>query len=326
MEARLFIIACIMYIFAGISRRLIKRKALENTASFALWHLVYLILILYSALYLFLFVMSGGPGGDFPWLKFMIGSCLIDVYAGYRLIKNLRSPQEQAKQLQIKSALDWCNTVYFAGFVASIVMFFFIQAFKIPSASMRDTLLEGDHLFVNKTSYGLRLPFTQKRLFEKPIRRGDIIVFQFPADSREQQNCGGSQYRRDFVKRVVALPGETVEVKDSRVYVNGTLSPLQPYEKLDEVERVHYTQDEVPPALTANYQSLWEDHRLEQFFGMYLRDQFGPVVVPENTYFAMGDNRDNSCDSRFWGPVPEQNIKGKAWFIHWPLSRAGLVK
>lgn len=325
MEARLFIIACIMYAFYHATRWLKRKNKLTKPTAFAWWHALYLLLILHGALYLILFVMGGGTGEPFNWGKFAIGSIAIVLYTVYDFIKNRQLP-EKAHENVFKSALDWCNTVYFAGFVASIVMFFFLQAFKIPSASMRDTLLEGDHLFVNKTSYGIRLPFSHKRLFEKPIKKGDIIVFAFPADSREQLNCGGSQYGRDFVKRVVALPGDTVEVKDSRLYINGQAVEVQPYEKYDTVERQHYKPEEVPAALLESYQILWEAHKLESVFGMFLRDQFGPVVVPENTYFAMGDNRDNSCDSRFWGPVPKDNIKGKAWLLHWPPSRMGIVK
>ncbi|MBR4591634.1 MAG: signal peptidase I [Elusimicrobiaceae bacterium] len=320
MEARLFIIACIMYGFAWISKRMIHKEMLTEVKRFAIWHALYLLLILHSALYLFLFVMSGGPGGVFPVAKFTIGSVLIIGYMIYNFIKNLRLETKDQPAL-IKSALDWCNTVYFAGFVASIVMFFFIQAFKIPSASMRDTLLEGDHLFVNKTSYGLRIPFSSKRIFAKPVQKGDIIVFAFPAENREQINCGESQYGRDFVKRVIALPGDTVEIVNAQVYVNGEESPRQPYEKYEEIERNYYDNTEVPEVILSNYQNFWEDHALEPIFGMFLRDQFGPIVVPPDTYFVMGDNRDNSCDSRFWGPVPMKNIKGKAWFIHWPIKR-----
>jgi len=325
MEARLFIVACIMYLFAWGSRRAIKSNILKDSKLFAAWHSIYLLLILSCGLYLILFVMSGGPGGEFPWIKFIIGFLLIDAFAAYSFLKNIHLETNKQKPL-IKSALDWCNTVYFAGFVASVVMFFFLQAFKIPSASMRDTLLEGDHLFVNKMAYGLKIPFTQKRLWEKPIKRGDIIVFEFPAETRDQQNCGGRQYGRDFVKRVIALPGDTVEVQDSRAYVNGELQPLQPYEKFDAISRTHFDPSEVPAPIAQDYQQIWENHELEQVFGMFLRDQFGPVVVPPNTYFAMGDNRDNSCDSRFWGPVPQKNIKGKAWLIHWPPNRMGTVK
>lgn len=323
MEARLFIIACLMFAFYRISKYWIKRDKL--TQRFIYWHTVYLLLILHSALYLVLFVMSGGPGGIFPWGKFALGSLAIIGYTVFNFIKNRSIPKEAQSPL-IKSALDWCNTIYFAGFVASFVMFFFLQAFKIPSASMRDTLLEGDHLFVNKMAYGVKIPFTDKRLWAKPIQKGDIIIFEFPAESREQQNCGGSQYKRDFVKRVIALPGDTVEVKDSRAYVNGELQPLMPYEKFDNVKRAHYSPQEIPVIVQENYQQFWQDHELEQVFGIYLRDQFGPVVVPPDTYFAMGDNRDNSCDSRFWGPVPLKNIKGKAWLIHWPPKRMGKVQ
>ena len=169
MELRLFLVSCLMYGFAWISQRLIKRDKLAAPRAFAGWHFLYLGCILSCALYLLLFVMSGGPGGIFPTGKFIIGLVAVLCYSLYDYRKTLRLTQEERTPV-IKSALDWCNTVYFAGFVASIIMFFFIQAFKIPSASMRDTLLEGDHLFVNKTAYGIRIPFSTKRIAAKEIQ------------------------------------------------------------------------------------------------------------------------------------------------------------
>ena len=168
MELRLFILACVMYVFYKATKKMIQKNIL--TAHFSGWHAMYLLLILHGALYLLLFVMSGGPGGIFPWGKFSLGSVAIIGYTIYDFITH-RHLEKAKQEPLIKSALDWCNTVYFAGFVASIVMFFFLQAFKIPSASMRDTLLEGDHLFVNKMAYGLKIPFIQKRLWEKSDRK-----------------------------------------------------------------------------------------------------------------------------------------------------------
>ena len=188
---------------------------------------------------------------------------------------------------------------------------------------MRDTFLEGDHLFVNKAVYGFHIPASKKYFWAfKPIQREDIVIFKFPAKDVSQQNCGGSQYGRDFVKRVIGLPGDTVEVKNSKPYVNGEPLPDRPYEKFEDVERIRFKDD-----LSHDmYQKLWEEHHLDSVYNLGLRDQFGPVVVPPNSYFVMGDNRDNSCDSRFWGPVPRENIKGKAWFIHWPIKRMRIVE
>lgn len=321
MEMRLFLIACIMYVFSLISRWLYKKEKLAGNGTFAGWYFLYLTCILNSAWYLYLFVSNGGEGAPFPWEKMGIGSGIIFIYSLCRFFSILKADTEKQKLLKA-SAFDWCNTVYFAGFTASIVMFFFVQAFKIPSASMRDTFLEGDHLFVNKAVYGFRLPFG-KEFFGafKPIEREDIIIFKFPAKDISQQNCGGSQYGRDFVKRVIGMPGDTVEVKDSKVYVNGQPFPERTYEKYEDVERLHFKNDLSPEI----YQKIWEEHKLDSVYNLVLRDQFGPVVVPPNSYFVMGDNRDNSCDSRFWGPVPRENIKGKAWFIHWPINRMRIV-
>ncbi len=322
MELRLFLIACVMYGFTWFTRWLQKDDQLTTYAVFGKWHGSFIFVILSCALYIALFVMRGGTGEPFPLNQFLILELVVILLAlfGYSYAQQLENKKKDAL---VKKDLDWCNTVYFAGFMASIVMFFFVQAFKIPSASMRNTLVEGDHLFVDKSAYGFRIPFTQKWLSERKVQRGDIIVFEFPAKSRMQLNCGEtSQYGRDFVKRVVALPGETVEVKDGHLWVDGKETPQQPYEIYENVNRTN----DVIIDDSALYQRIWQQHKLDNYLSTELRDNFGPVKVPANNYFVMGDNRDNSCDSRFWGPVPRENIKGKAWFIHWPLKKIGLIK
>lgn len=322
MEQRLFVVACIMYVFTLITRWLKRNHKLSSSKAFSGWHAVYLLCILSCALYMLLFILGGGIAESISVIKLILGSVLVLLCAGYGYVSVLKSSSEQ-KEIIMKKNLEWCNTVYFAGFVASFVMFFFIQAFKIPSESMQNTLLVGDHLFVNKAAYGFRIPLTNIRFgeFDK-IKQGDIIVFQFPAKDRKQINCGDSQYGRDFVKRVIAMPGDIVEVKEGILFVNGKQVPLQGYERYENIPRIPYQ----PEDDLETYQHVWENHQLDNYYGMYLRDNFGPVKVPENHYFGMGDNRDNSCDSRFWGPIPRENIKGKAWFIHWPFSRIRLIK
>jgi signal peptidase I len=163
--------------------------------------------------------------------------------------------------------------------LALIIKAFLIQAFKIPSGSMLPTLLVGDHLFVNKFLYGLDLPFTDiKILAIRQPRRGDIIVFRFPDDPR-----------RDFIKRIVAVGGDEIWSIDRKIFVNGR--PLdEPY--------VQYTD-----AVSKPFENK--------------RDNFGPLTVPEGKLFMMGDNRDNSHDSRFWGFVDLADVRGKAFIIYW---------
>lgn len=322
MEQRLFLVACIMYAFALATRWLNKKDKLESKKSFAWWHAIYLFCILSCVVYIFLFVMAGGSGESVSSVKLFLGIAGALVCAVWGYGTAYKADKKQKDSL-MKKALDWCNTIYFAGFVASFVMFFFIQAFKIPSESMQNTLLVNDQLFVNKAVYGFRIPFTNIRFGEiQPIKRGDIIVFRFPAESPKQINCGDSQYGRDFVKRVIGMPGDTVEVKKGQLFINGKEVPFQGYERYDDVVRME-PQEEEDLEL---YQKVWENHELDNYYGMYLRDNFGPVVVPQGHYFGLGDNRDNSCDSRFWGPIPRENIKGRAWFIHFPFSRIRLIK
>jgi signal peptidase I len=170
--------------------------------------------------------------------------------------------------------------------LALIIRTFIIQAFKIPSGSMEDTLLVGDHLLVNKFIYGTNIPFTDiSFLAIRDPQRGDIIVFEFPEDKDKP-----IFQRKDFIKRIIGKPGDVVEVRDKVVYVNG-----EPYRIPEEIHRDSMTMSED----SSN------------------RDFFGPVTVPEGHYFTMGDNRDYSYDSRFWGFVPEESIKGLAFIKYW---------
>ncbi|MBE0504525.1 MAG: signal peptidase I [Desulfuromonadales bacterium] len=181
---------------------------------------------------------------------------------------------------------EWTESIIVALVLALIIRTFVVQAFKIPSGSMEDTLLIGDHLLVSKFVYGMQIPFTEKRILRfKDPQQGDVIVFEFPEDR-------GKSYfsRRDFIKRVVGVPGDVVEVRDKQVYVNGV--------KYELPQAIHKEADTIP----AEYGP---------------RDFMKPVIVPADSYFVMGDNRDRSYDSRFWGFVTEPEIKGKAFIKYW---------
>ncbi len=165
------------------------------------------------------------------------------------------------------------------------VMTFVVQAFQIPTGSMENTLLIGDFLLVNKFVYAPHVWSWEKVILpEKDIKRGDIVVFKYPRD-----------LSKDFVKRVIALEGEKVEIKDKQVYVNG--NPInEPY-------KVHFD-DTIYSKKEYN------------FYQAVLRDNYGPVTVPKGHLFVLGDNRDNSMDSRYWGFLPRTYVKGKPWIIY----------
>ena len=318
MEQTLLITGIFAFIFAKISIYLKKKKKLDNKNNLKIWAFAGIALAGILAYYIFNFMATNGVKGGLS-LKHTVFLCAIVlalIYWAYSQIK------KDSKKVY-PTILDWAETIYFAAFFASVVMFFFIQAFKIPSGSMRNTLLEGDNLFVNKIVYGFRLPFMKDKLVEfRPIKRGDIIIFKFPAENKQQINCGESQYGRDFVKRVIGLPGDKVELRNKQLYINDELMPKQDYEVYDD----HFREEYMVNIPQEQYQKMWESRTLEHTLGLYLRDYFGPVIVPEGQYLAMGDNRDFSCDSRFWGPVPKENIKGKAWLLHWPLNRIRFIK
>lgn len=323
MELTLFITGIIALIFAKASKILKNKKILESKNFFSAWNAAFALIGGGLIIYIFNFMAKNGVQGGLAPRTFALMFTAVTAWTVYNFLSAGKADIKKKEKI-FSFNMEWAETVYFAAFFAAVVMFLFIQAFKIPSASMRNTLLEGDNLFVNKITYGIRLPFMKDRIIKfNDIKKGDIIVFRFPADSKEQINCGESQYGRDFVKRVIAMPGDVVEINNKQVIINGEVMPPQPYEVYQDIVRFEerplpYTQEE--------YQKLWEEGLLEKHLGVYLRDYFGPVTVPEGTYLGIGDNRDASCDSRFWGPVPEENIKGKAWFIHWPISRIGFVK
>ncbi len=195
---------------------------------------------------------------------------------------------------------EWSEALIFAAILAIIIRTFVIQAFKIPSGSMEETLLIGDHLMVSKFIYGTQIPFTTTRIL--PIRepeRGDVIVFEWPVDTvNEKLNYFT---RKDFIKRIVGVPGDRVEIKNKQVFVNG-----EPFK----VEGERYTSSYTIPGCSSI--GNWERDAPGS-----VRDCMTAVTVPADSYFVMGDNRDNSRDSRFWGFVPEANIKGLAFIKYW---------
>jgi len=187
---------------------------------------------------------------------------------------------------------------YFESIVIAVVLALFVrtwvvQAFKIPTGSMENNLLIGDHLLVNKFIFGpTPLAIGRAVLPVRQIRSGDIVVFKYPAESIPAENI--VQYKTLFIKRVIGLPGETVELRNKKVHING--QPIdEPY--------VHYLS---PPS--NDYQEVTS---------FDVRERFGPVTVPADAYFVMGDNRDNSQDSRYWGFLPRGHVKGKALLIYW---------
>jgi signal peptidase I len=175
---------------------------------------------------------------------------------------------------------------YFESIVIAVILALFVrtwvvQAFKIPTGSMENNLLIGDHLLVNKFVFGPTPGTLDSVLPVRPIRRGDVVVFKYP-----------SEPERDFIKRVIGLPGETVELRNKKVFIDGR--PLE-----------------------ENYVHFLEPATGQEVTSFDVRERYGPVRVPDGQYFVMGDNRDNSQDSRYWGFLPQTYIKGKALMIYW---------
>lgn len=333
MEEKLFVVGLVSGIYLLLTEHFKDKGKFESKEFSILWHKVFLAMAGFIVGFLGTVIIENRYGvvvtAQFITLKqFIVGVLLAVIgwfYPNTPFFKPEFSKDEKTKLPKlIKTDREWGDTFFTAFILASIVMYSFIQLFKIPSASMRNTLIEGDHLAVNKFKYGIRIPFTDKKIFKfKKVKRKDIIVFRFPSEDPDEFQCGGKQYGKDFVKRVIGLPGETVEIKDGIPFINGVAIGVEPYAQY--IDPVRIPQSDIKIDSTT-FNELWLKRETGKYFSEYIRDNFGPVKVPPNSYFVLGDNRDRSCDSRYWGPVPEKYIKGSPWFIYWPPSRIGFVK
>lgn len=209
-----------------------------------------------------------------------------------------------------RTVWEWSRSILLALVLFSIVRTMGLEAFKIPTGSMEGTLLVGDFLLVNKAVYGSRVPGTDIHLpgWREP-RRGDVIVFNPPHEPD-----------KNYVKRVVGQPGDTLRMEGKTLVVNG-VAQSEPYAR-----HVDTRGDAVHPDME------WQESHLVASPGRYVpsRDTWGPIVVPDGRYFVLGDNRDNSEDSRYWGFVPRDGIRGRPWLVYYssrhdPRDEAGLL-
>lgn len=332
MEEKLFWVGILVGLHLLLSEDFKKKNKFEDSKFSLFWHRTFLAIFAFS-FGLLLAVVFDNRNGEivtaqlFTFKQVIIGlvaSMLGWIYVDLPFAKFNREKKDKEPPEYIKKDLEWSETLFSAVIMASIVMYIFLQAFKIPSGSMRVTFLEGDHLFVNKLIYGVRIPFTEKKLLKlRDIERRDIVIFRFPSEDPDEFQCGGRQYGKDFIKRVIGLPGDTVEIKDGVVIVNGQRQEDENYAQFTDSMRYPKASGRIP---IETFQKYWENRETGKLFSEYIRDNFGPVTVPQKNYFVMGDNRDRSCDSRYWGPVPEINIKGKPLVIYWPPNRIGLPK
>ena len=197
----------------------------------------------------------------------------------------MASTGKKAQSGFTKFRKEWIEPILIAFLLAALIKTFVLQPFKIPSGSMEDTLLIGDQLIAVKFLYGTKIPFTDKRILKvRDPEPGDIIVFKFPEDPS-----------KDYIKRCVAVGGQTIELRNKEIFVDGVKQTFPEHAKT------------IDPTIYPSH----VDHR----------DNSPRFEVPQGHVFVMGDNRDNSNDSRFWGTVPVENIKGKALLIYWSWNR-----
>lgn len=197
-----------------------------------------------------------------------------------------RNKDNKTKKIRKSVIKEWVESFLIAAFLAfCIIRPFVAQAFKIPTGSMRPTLLEGDLILVNKFIYGAKVPFTKYNLPKlRDPKRGDVVVFISPVDKK-----------KDFIKRLVGLPGDAVEIKSGTIYINGSPITDPPF------RRYYYNRGD-------------------------FAQEGETIIVPEDSFFVLGDNSGSSQDSRYWGYVPKNSLLGKAVLIYWPLNRIRIIE
>ena len=223
-----------------------------------------------------------------------------------------RKKREIPKVNKKSTIREYAEALVIAIILALFIRTFIIQAFKIPSGSMKPTLLVGDHLLVNKFIYGIRIPFLDKYLiqFKKP-ERGDVVVFKWPKDES-----------LDFIKRVIGIEGDTIEIKNKQLYVNNKKVKNQLLDEKVKNQLFGKYDDDILNAdayeeTIGNRRHIFLYQPALEKLEKNKNDNYGPVTVQKDSIFVMGDNRDDSDDSRYWGDVKLEKIKGKALIIYW---------
>jgi signal peptidase I len=243
---------------------------------------------------------------DFDFEFFLLLGTLVSggIWGGWLWLRK----EEKAKEPLV---VEYAHSFFPVLLIVLLLRAFLVEPFRIPSGSMMPTLLVGDFILVNKFLYGIRLPVIHTKVIDiSQPKRGDIVVFRYPNDPSV-----------DYIKRIVGLPGDKIAYYNKRLYLNGEpvrLKPLGPYVGLGQNQR--YT-----GAMVYEEELGEVKHQMMIMEGQPSVE--GEFIVPQGHYFVMGDNRDNSNDSRYWGPVPEENLVGKAFLIwmHWDLSHPSAV-
>jgi signal peptidase I len=249
---------------------------------------------------------------DYDFSFFLVAASFITggIWGGYALWRRLRGATEAVDGRAEPAVVEYARSFFPVIFVVMLLRSFLVEPFRIPSGSMMPTLLIGDFILVNKFAYGIRLPVLHTKIVDlgQP-ERGDIVVFRFPRDPA-----------MDYIKRVVGLPGDRIGYYNKQLYINGTpirQTLLGIYEGVGQGVTMTGAELRSEDLGTVKHDILIRHGQLSVE---------GEFVVPEGHYFVMGDNRDNSNDSRYWGTVPEANLVGKAFFIwmNWDWENGGI--